>query len=354
MVLSQLRSTLSTQVSPYIASILNVTNRSITHFLFDTALEKIMEVMKSLLNMAGSQTNKLSKLELSLKSFDGAFQSLEGDAYKLQKQSLKQSEELEDGTCPQMQAEQTEDGLDSVKECVEEVQETLDRIDGFVHPCWGAGWKEVVNVTYSHPGVECPPAWQDNGYDIKGCGRTSTTNGIFTHSFPVGDGVEYDEVCGRINGYSVSEPQGFLDPVTTIDQPYVDGVSVTHTADDSSLVHIWTFATAGIEAIGTDIPNECPCAGGSVPPDFVGQNYFCEVGNPPGGGPIGAFHGDNLLWDGENCVIEVCCTRAGPPYFHSYLTQPTSADIDVRLLLTVSSIDISITHIELYVRKVDP
>ena len=98
--------------------------------------------------------------------------SLERDAYKLQKKSLKQSEELEDGgTCPQMQAEQTEEGLDGIKECVEEVQETLDRIDGFVHPCEGAGWKEVVNVTYSHSGVECPDEWQDNDYDIKGCGR---------------------------------------------------------------------------------------------------------------------------------------------------------------------------------------
>ena len=79
----------------------------------------------------------------------------------------------------------------SIKECVEEVQETLDRIDGFVHPCEGAGWKEVVNVTYSHSGVECPDEWQDNDYDIKGCGRKdmdgSTTDGS---SFSVG-GVEF-------------------------------------------------------------------------------------------------------------------------------------------------------------------
>ena len=317
-----------------------------------------MEVMKSLLNMAGSQTNKLSKLELSLKSFDGAFHSLEGDAYKLQKQSLKQSEELEDGgNCPQMQAEQTEDGLDSVKKCVEEVQETLDRIDGFVHPCWGAGWKEVVNVTYSHPGVECPDEWQDNGYDIKGCGRTSisTTDAIFTHSFPVGEGVEYDEVCGRIHGYGVGETVTFNTVSDDIEGIYVEGISLTHTAADNTLVHIWTFAASPFENPNSVNIRQCPCDGGANPPDFVGQNYFCESGVPVGStGSANVFYGDDLLWDGKDCAVEVCCTRAGPPYFHSYLPQPTTADIDVRLLLGFSGIDVSITHIELYVRRTDP
>ena len=316
-----------------------------------------MEVMKSLLNMAGSQTNKLSKLELSLKSFDGAFQSLEGDAYKLQKQSLKQSEELEDGgTCPQMQAEQTEEGLDSVKECVEEVQETLDRIDGFVHPCWGAGWKEVVNVTYSHPGVECPPAWQDNEYGIKGCGRVSTGfNTIDMQSFPVGEGVEYDEVCGRIHGYGVGEIIAFNEGSNAIEDIYVEGISLTHTAADNSLVHIWTFAASLLEDPNSELASECPCDGGTNPPDFVGQNYFCESGVPVGStGSPNVFYGDDLLWDGKDCAVEVCCTRAGPPYFHSYLPQPTTADIDVRLMLDFPTIDVSITHIELYVRRTDP
>jgi hypothetical protein len=44
--------------------------------------------MKSMLNMVGSQNNKLYELETSLKSFDGGFQSLEGDAYKLEKQNF--------------------------------------------------------------------------------------------------------------------------------------------------------------------------------------------------------------------------------------------------------------------------
>ena len=315
-----------------------------------------MEVMKSLLNMAGSQTNKLSKLELSLKSFDGAFQSLEGDAYKLQKQSLKQSEELEDGTCtcPQMQAEQTEEGLDSVKECVEEVQETLDRIDGFVHPCWGAGWKEVVNVTYSHPGVECPPAWQDNGYDIKGCGRVGTGfNTIDMQSFPVGEGVEYDEVCGRIHGYGVGITFAFNTGSNAIEGVYVEGISLTHTADN--LVHIWTFAASLFEDPDSVDNAQCPCDGGRDPPDYVGQNYFCESGVPVGTTPsANVFYGDDLLWDGKDCAVEVCCTRAGPPYFHSYLPQPTTADIDVRLMLDFPTVDVSITHIELYVRRTDP
>ena len=91
------------------------------------------------------------------------------------------------------------------------------------------------------------------------------------------------------------------------------------------------------------------------PPDFVGQNYFCESGaNDPVPGVPSTLHGGDLLWDGKDCAVEVCCTRAGPPYFHSYLPQPTTADIDVRLILGAVGSDISITHIELYVRRTDP
>ena len=126
------------------------------------------------------------------------------------------------------------------------------------------------------------------------------------------------------------------------------------------MVHIWTSAASQFEDPDSVDNAECPCDGGHDPPDYVGQNYFCESGVPVGTtGSPNVFYGDDLLWDGKDCAVEVCCTRAGPPYFHSYLPQPTTADIDVRLLLEVGvaeadSHDVSITHIELYVRRTDP
>ena len=84
---------------------------------------------------------------------------------------------------------------------------------------------------------------------------------------------------------------------------YVEGISLTHTAADNTLVHIWTFAASQFENPDSVDSGECPFDGGANPPDFVGQNYFCESGATDPGG----FHGDDLLWDGKDCAVEVCC-----------------------------------------------
>ena len=338
-------------VYPYIQSVLSYfVVKSICLFIsqmfspsasYKTALEKITEGMKSLINMAGSQNNKLSKINLSLKSFDGALQNLEGDAYKLQRQNERAIEDL---TCSVAQSEEALEDLCEVKDCITEIQETLDQIEGFVHPCKGSGWIEVVNITYIGENAQpCPHPWEPAE---PGCGRDQPggTSSFDAVQFPVGDGVQYNEVCGRIHGERTLEGigpfQAFVDSSATISGQYVDGIAVT--INDGGLVHIWTFAVSESEAPGSDIDNfvDCPCDGGTTPPIFVGQNYFCEADNFP----------DDILWDGEDCVSEVCCTRANPPYFNAYLDSPTTAPIDVTMILSHTNADIGITHIELYVR----
>ena len=304
--------------------------------------------MKQLLNMAGSQNNKLSKINLSLKSFGGALQNLEGDAYKLQQQNERAIEDLEnEKTCSVTQSEEALEELCEAKDCITEIQETLDRIEGFVHPCEGSGWIEVVNVTYSGENAPpCPPEWEPAG---SGCGRSQPppTGGSFdTVEFPVGDGVQYNEVCGRIHANSIGPVAAFIDSSDLISDPYIDGVDLVHFDSFNNLVHIWTFAASALEAPGDDTTNavECPCDGGTTPPTFVGQNYFCEADENP----------DDILWDGEDCVSEVCCTRANPPYFNAYLDSPTTAPIEATIILNDASTDIAITHIELYVRYIPP
>ena len=315
--------------------------------LSHTAIEKIAEVMKQLVNMAGSQNNKLSKINLSLKSFDGALQNLEGDAYKLQRQNERAIEDLEDEQmCSVAQSEEALDDLCEVKDCITEIQETLDRIEGFVHPCEGPGWIEVVNITYFGENAQpCPIPWELAG---PGCGRFQPAPNMPVFlgvPFPVGNGVLYNEVCGRIHGFQSSSVAAFIATTDTINDPYVDGISVTHDDGSGNPVHIWTFAASSLEAPTDDTTNavECPCDGGTDPPTFVGQNYFCESGS---------VVLDDLLWDGEDCVSEVCCTRANPPYFNAYLNSPTTAPIYVTMILNDQNADITITHIELYVRFV--
>ena len=170
--------------------------------------------MKQLLNMAGSQKNKLSKINLSLKSFGSALQNLEGDAYKLQRQNEREIENLEDEQmCSVTQSEEALEELCEAKDCVTEIQETLDQIEGFVHPCKGPGWIEVVNVTYSGENAPpCPPEWEPAG---PGCGRSQpppTTGASFDAvEFSVGDEVQYNQVCGRIHADSSGPVAAFID-----------------------------------------------------------------------------------------------------------------------------------------------
>jgi hypothetical protein len=327
-----------------------------------TAIEKITECLKSMLNMVGSQNNKLYELETSLKSFDGGFQSLEADAYKLEKQNFFGFLGLLDTTeCLEDLETDTEEGLCDIQDCVEQVKETLDDINACVHPCRGEGWEEVINVDYTIDGATCPDEWQvstDARLTVRGCSRTDFTPGQSIDLFSVSvNEMEYDEVCGRINGYSFDTPSAFSTAgLTAIEDVYVNGISLTHGSGPDQ-EHIWTFAAAWLEKPEGDIFDllgQCPCDGGPDPPSFVGQNYFCEagVGEINLADTVG-LHDTDLLWDGLQCTTEVCCTRAAPnnpPYFHSYLDEPTSDDINIRLMFNTFDADVLITNIELYVR----
>ena len=94
---------------------------------------------------------------------------------------------------------------------------------------------------------------------------------------------------------------------------YVDGVSLTHGAEGSRQ-HIWTFAAA-LYKTGPDARYVCPCTSGFETPQFVGDDYFCEAGNP---GPASGSttYSDNPLWDGEGCgPTSTCCDVNNPPWF---------------------------------------
>ena len=86
-------------------------------------------------------------------------------------------------------------------------------------------------------------------------------------------------MCGRIIGYQVGSTDAFNSGSHfTIDQAYIDGVSVTY---GTPRKHIWTFAS-GISETNVRPETSCPCAfaGPPQPPSFVRNNYFCESGNP--------------------------------------------------------------------------
>ena len=161
-------------------------------------------------------------------------------------------------------------------------------------------------------------------------------------------------MCGRIIGYQIGSPDSFRGSFQSINNAYVDGISVTH---GSPRQHIWTF-TGGVDEQRTFFSLTCPCVAGSTNggniPSFVGQNYFCESGLTMFPFIHGVFWPDgDPLWDGQGCgPTSSCCTFNSPPWFNVTLSSPTTDDIEVRICASegIGNEDTPIQLMELYVK----
>ena len=201
----------------------------------------------------------------------------------------------------------------------------------------------------SDPSQHCPSVWQEITTPHRTCGRRSTGASCEGITYSTGS-EQYDQVCGRINGYQLGSPDAFDGPAL-IDTYYLQGVSVTY---GSPRQHIWSFA-AGLDEVNTYSHTTCPCVAGSTNrvPSFVGQNYFCESGLTRWNHTNGIFwpYGDTL-WDGQGCgSTSSCCTFNSPPWFNVVLPSPTTDDIEVRICgdQGIGNEDAPIQLIELYV-----
>ena len=332
----------------------------IMHGVCNAAIDKVTEILRTLVRQSGSQLNKLHDIDTSLESLSYGFSSLTKDVSILSKISDYQfASASEEAQCIEEHKVSTAEKLDEVQEKVSDVKDTINRIDGEVHPCGGMEWRQVVNYDFSDPTVACPPAWKETiTYPRRGCGRLTTGDrSMDTVSFLV-PGGPYTKVCGKILGYAFDSPTAFLQGTFTggIDDVYVDGVSVTH-GKTGNRTHIWTFAAAAAEDPQVANPLAlCPCSAPDnpsvpQPPGFVGNDYFCEAGVDSN--PEIQFQ-DELLWDGEDCFDPVCCTFNTPPYFNKILQTATSDPIDVRIMLAndqlVTDNDVSIEKIKLYIQ----
>ena len=190
--------------------------------------------------------------------------------------------------------------------------------------CGRESWTRVAYLNMSDPMQSCPPAWRDRSANgVRVCGPPASSFPECNSTFYSTRGQAYTRVCGQVIGYQFGSPDDFRSRSTyTIDQYYVDGVSITHGRPQS---HIWTLAADMSEAgVG------CPCEGGSSAPSFVGSNYYCESGYNGTVTPPYVLHTSDPLWDGEQCESEgSCCSTA--PWFTVDLANPTSDDIEVRI-----------------------
>ena len=201
--------------------------------------------------------------------------------------------------------------------------------------CGGPGWRRAAYLDMSDPTQTCPPAWELIVTPRRSCARPSDAgkHTCYSAMFPT-QGIQYSQVCGRIIGYQFGDPEAFgSSGGSTINECYVDGVSLTY---GSPRQHIWTFAGVIDELLGGTDPSRCTCTDSSrpnPPPSFVGNDYFCETGVPPGQAwSFRTFYADDPLWDGQGCgPTSTCCTFNNPPWFCKQLPQSTNADLEVRL-----------------------
>ena len=230
------------------------------------------------------------------------------------------TESRESGTCPSRETRRT---------TIERIQNDIKaRIPTINRDCGEGLWYRVAYFDMKDAAQNCPSAWREyTSSSVRVCGRPTSSSGGCTGTLYSTAGRQYSKVCGRATGYQVSSPDGFF--INSIDQSYVDGVSVTY---GNPRNHIWTFGVGVTENSALHRPNNCPCWDSSAkqPPSFVGNNYFCESGNPSSNFQSGFLYSSDKLWDGQQCSDEgSCCT--GPPWFSMELPSSSTDDIEVRI-----------------------
>ena len=269
-------------------------------------------------------------------------------------------------------AQSTADELADIKTSLDEASATLGRVEGFLHPCSGSGWRQVVNFDMTDPDTNCPSPWVENTSPdgIRTCGRFTTGFGCDTVTL-TDINEPYSEVCGRVRGYQRGSPQAFdLVPPSNrgFTDPFLDGlVLIRDFPNDPE--HIWTFAAGARQQVLTSPPgSHCPCLVGEVEFEmtvgaifgFLNGHFFCESALPDIGEAsptlpplVGDIVASDPLWDGLGCNPNSnCCNFGTPPYFTRVLEGAKDSDIQARLCFVISSAeaDIGIELIEIYVR----
>jgi len=225
------------------------------------------------------------------------------------------------------------------------------------------GWMRMAYIDMTNATHVCPAGGTfiertRNDPPRRLCIPRSPNSGCFSHKFPLPTlSFSVKQICGRISAYQNATTNGFypfhLNSVRTIDDVYVDGISLTHGV--SLKTHIWTFVSALDETRGH--LSACACSNSeqlaaSDIPSFVGDRYFCDTASRDEASF--RFYPDDPLWDGKGCGAQSsCCSFNNPPWFTADLGDSPAGDaIEMRVCRDSSSANENIPFelVELYVK----
>ena len=240
----------------------------------------------------------------------------------------------ETGTCPAQ--EDREAAIQNIRASATMItQNSLTTPNMQPINCGSGQWYRVAYLNMNDSSQQCPSPWREytdsSTSGVRGCGRPRIHSTECSGTF-YAISRQYSRVCGRIIGWEVGVMNGFRNGID-IDSPlgYINGLSVTYGGPPRN--HIWSF-------VGVNTENDpCPCSSLFDPstsygisrsaPSFVGNNYFCESGNPTNQWAGYLWYSADPLWDGQGCGRGECCNN--PPWFSVELPNPTTDDIEMRI-----------------------
>ena len=225
-----------------------------------------------------------------------------------------------------------------------------------ISSCAGVGgiWQRIASLNTS-AGDDCPSPWmKSSDSNVSFCIPESMDAGCYSVNYST-NGLSYQRVCGRASAYQRASPDGFFhDGTDTIDDIYVDGISIAHGYPRR---HIWTYAIGVVESGPGSGCCGCPCTAdpGPQPPEFVGLNYYCESGISDSDWNFVSYLSD-VLWDEAECfdnnTMSCCFENAPLPWFYRELNITTQDNIEVRSCMNepFGNEAVLITNLELYVQ----
>ena len=207
------------------------------------------------------------------------------------------------------------------------------------------GWTRLGYLNMADPSESCPSGFQLYQHGgVRACGRQSSSAGSCVALKLLADDISYSQVCGRIVGYQYASTDAVDSTIGTgahndINSYYVDGVSITR---GSPRQHVWTLMPGMHEASYyhrvKDGRYNCPCSQGTLQnstlQSFIGNDYFCESGNPATDGTFQSIlYTSDPLWDGKGCgsLEGTCCAAPGLPFFHKKLGTITTDYLELRV-----------------------
>ena len=223
--------------------------------------------------------------------------------------------------------------------------------------CGEGVWMQVANINMTETSSKCPVGLEKVTSPKSLCRKTATS-GCSSASFST-HGIPFSRVCGKVLGYQYYSPDAFRpyynNQGRTLDDLYVDGVSITHSRVPRQ--HIWTLAAAVDEVPGHNI-NACPCTNSKshvafpgLIPEFISDDFYCETGSRTA--CANRYYLEDPLWDGKGCGrYSSCCEGEGKPWFFKDLSQSVTSDIEVRVCVDEArgNEDVLIEIISLFVQ----